>query len=82
MELIDCQPMSARISERQCEINQERCAEFKEHGSEYFSAERLKDGKYRRRGKRYQSPHWGNCADVRWVDPMVLSCLECERYAR
>jgi hypothetical protein len=65
--LVKCDGMSARISERQCKINQARCRAFAQVATEYFKST----------GKNRQ---YGASGLTNWVDPTTLACLQCERY--
>jgi hypothetical protein len=76
---IRCEGMSARISERQCKINQAKCRTFVEHGRDYFIDWRHSET-FREIGEKYKNPYWGGAGDAKWIDPNTLACLNCERY--
>ena len=77
IELINCDRMSARISEAQCKRNQERARVFNENKGEYFRPPRHDKKERKHVFRRYQ---WGPVGVGQFFQPVDLACLECERY--
>jgi hypothetical protein len=75
IELFDCAGMSARISERQCKRNQDKCRRLAGQVRRYLRADQKTNN-----GPAYGNEYWGVGGFKGIINPLDLACLECERY--
>jgi hypothetical protein len=79
IELFDCSGMSARISERQCKLNQDKCRRLAGQVRRYLRADQISQPKIDN-GPAWGNEHWGVGGFKGIINPLDLACLECERY--
>ena len=77
---VECAGMSARISERQCKINQDKCRKLSGQVRRYLRADQIGQPKTNN-GPAYGNEYWGVGGFKGIINPLDLACLECERYA-
>jgi hypothetical protein len=79
VELFECAGMSARISERQCKLNQDKCRRLAGQVRRYLRADQIGQPKADN-GPAWGNEYWGAGGFKCVINPLDLACLECERY--
>lgn len=75
IELINCKPMSARITEAQCRRNQAKARRFDKNKIEFFTPPRGSKVKFTHAFRRDK---WGICESGHIFQPIDVSCLYCD----